>query len=63
MRTGNAVITRAGNGFSVSKKTTVGAGKIDGVAAMLNAVQCCASSAGNEISIYVSGERDGLLFV
>lgn len=35
---GNAVITRAGNALSISKATAVGSGKIDGVAAMLNAV-------------------------
>ena len=34
---GNAIVTRIGNARSVSKATVVGAGKIDGVAALLNA--------------------------
>jgi phage terminase large subunit-like protein len=34
---GNAVVTRVGNARSVTKATAVGAGKIDGVAALLNA--------------------------
>jgi phage terminase large subunit-like protein len=48
---GNAVVTRSGNAASVSKATAVGAGKIDGVAAMLNAV---AANLANpeDISVY-----------
>ena len=42
---GNAVVTRNGNAVSISKATVVGAGKIDGVAAMLNAVAGCLSRA------------------
>lgn len=35
---GNAVVTRSGNAVTIGKATVVGAGKIDGVAALLNAV-------------------------
>jgi phage terminase large subunit-like protein len=38
---GNAVVTRVGNARSITKATAVGAGKIDGVAALLNAAAAC----------------------
>ncbi len=41
---GNAVITRVGNARQVSKATAVGAGKMDGVAALLNAGAACLSA-------------------
>jgi phage terminase large subunit-like protein len=48
---GNCIVTRSGNAASVSKATVVGAGKIDGVAAMLNAVAACLASP-ESVSIY-----------
>lgn len=38
--TGNVVVTRHGNGRSISKATAVGSGKIDGIAALLHAAPC-----------------------
>jgi phage terminase large subunit-like protein len=37
----NCVVTRAGNAVSISKATAVGSGKIDGVAALLDATAAC----------------------
>jgi phage terminase large subunit-like protein len=49
---GNVVMTRQGNAVSISKAWVVGAGKIDGVAAMLNAVAACISDPEEEVSVY-----------
>jgi phage terminase large subunit-like protein len=58
---GNSVLTRKGNALSISKETAVGAGKIDGVAAMLNAAAACLAKAGVDVpSVY---ETRGLLIV
>jgi phage terminase large subunit-like protein len=52
----NVTVTRQGNAVSISKATAVGAGKIDGVAALLNAVACSISQAGQDaIGIYSDG--------
>lgn len=39
----NSVVTRQGNAISINKSTVVGAAKIDGVAALLNATAACVS--------------------
>jgi len=58
---GNAVVTRNGNASSISKQTVVGAGKIDGVAALLNAVAALLARASVDVpSIY---ETQGLLII
>jgi phage terminase large subunit-like protein len=51
---GNAVVTRSGNAVSISKATVVGVGKIDGVAALLNAVAACLASPESD-SPYADG--------
>jgi phage terminase large subunit-like protein len=52
----NAVITRNGNAVSISKETAVGARKIDGVAALLNAVAAClAAPESNVPAVHVIG--------
>jgi phage terminase large subunit-like protein len=59
---GNAVVTRQGNAYSLAKATAVGAGKIDGVAALLNAAAASISQAGQDAGgIYADGR--GLLIV
>jgi phage terminase large subunit-like protein len=51
---GNAVVTRVGNARSVSKATAVGSGKIDGVAALLNAIAAClAAPAPTEYQLFI----------
>ncbi len=45
MNVGNAVVTKMGNARSISKATAVGSGKIDGVAALLNASSACIARA------------------
>jgi phage terminase large subunit-like protein len=45
---GNATVTRQGNATSISKATAVGSGKIDGVAALLNASAAYLAKAGQE---------------
>lgn len=55
---GNAVVTRQGNAISISKATAVGAGKIDGVASLLNAVAASLSQAGRDGgAIYSDGRH------
>jgi phage terminase large subunit-like protein len=57
----NSVVTRAGNAISISKATAVGSGKIDGVAALLNAAAACVSRADQDKpSVY---ESRGLLVI
>jgi phage terminase large subunit-like protein len=41
LNVGNAVVSKVGNARSISKATAVGSGKIDGVAALLNATAAC----------------------
>jgi hypothetical protein len=54
-------VTRRGNALSISKETAVGAGKIDGVAAMLNAAAACLAKAAMDVpSVY---ETRDILFV
>jgi phage terminase large subunit-like protein len=52
---GNATVTKQGNATSISKATAVGSGKIDGVAAMLNASAACLARAGDGRSPYDDG--------
>lgn len=53
---GNATVTRQGNAVSISKATSVGAAKIDGVAALLNAAAAAISQAGQDaVGIYAHG--------
>ncbi len=57
----NAVVTRRGNALEIGKATAVGAGKIDGLAALFDAGAACISRAQNdEPSVY---EFRGLLMV
>jgi phage terminase large subunit-like protein len=52
---GNAVVTRNGNAVSISKATVVGAGKIDGVAALLNGTTALLARAAADVpSVYES---------
>ena len=58
---GNAVVTRHGNALAISKATAVGSGKIDGVAALLNAVGACISrSDADRPSVYEERAAKGL---
>lgn len=57
---GNAVVTRQGNASSISKATAVGSGKIDGIAALLNAAAAYLAIAGTEAP-YADGR--GLLII
>ncbi len=45
----NCVVTRSGNAVAISKSASVGPGKIDGVAALLNAVAACLASAEKDV--------------
>jgi phage terminase large subunit-like protein len=44
----NAVVTRRGNACEISKATAVGAGKIDGLAALFDAGAACVSRADKD---------------
>lgn len=48
----NSVVTKAGNARSISKATAVGSGKIDGVAALLNASAACLARAAKPEPTY-----------
>lgn len=51
----NAVLERRGNAVSITKATAVGAGKVDGVAALLNAAAACISrTEQDQPSVYES---------
>jgi phage terminase large subunit-like protein len=45
LNVGNAVVTKVGNARSINKATAIGSGKIDGVAALLNAAAVCLARA------------------
>jgi phage terminase large subunit-like protein len=56
----NAVLERRGNAVSITKATAVGSGKIDGVAAMLNAAAACVAKAEKDKpSVYDQRAREG----
>jgi phage terminase large subunit-like protein len=62
----NAVVTRQGNAVSISKATAVGSGKVDGVAALLDAAAACIARAEEDKpSVYdgrvVRGEKPLLI--
>jgi phage terminase large subunit-like protein len=58
----NAIVTRRGNAFEISKATAVGSGKIDGVAALLNAAAALlTATSADDNSPYADGR--GLLIV
>jgi len=57
----NAVVERRGNAVSLTKATAVGSGKIDGVAALLNAAAACVSRADKDRpSVYDERAARGL---
>jgi phage terminase large subunit-like protein len=54
---GNAVVERRGNALAISKATSVGAGKIDGLAAVLTAAAAALSRADiDALSVYETRE-------
>jgi phage terminase large subunit-like protein len=58
---GNSVVTRHGNSFHLSKATAVGAAKVDGAAALLNAVAVCLARAEEDQPLVY--ESRGILFI
>jgi len=56
----NAVVTRQGNAMSITKETAVGSRKVDGVAALLDAVAACiARSEVDKPSVYETRAKSG----